>query len=460
LIHLKDQFQGTDFFDIINQIIFLLLRRVDMNICEMAIAAKKAALSLGACETAFKNKALEQIAQTLEQNKEVIIQANLEDLKRSEQEHLAAPLLKRLKFDEAKLTDVVAGIRSLIRLEDPVGKTLLATELDQGLELYRVTCPIGVIGIIFESRPDALVQISTLCLKSGNSALLKGGSEASATNRILTDLIIQATEKAGLPTGWIHLLETRADVNEMLKLDQYIDLIIPRGSNEFVRYIMDNSRIPVMGHADGICHCYVDAEANMEMAVRIVVDSKTQYVAVCNATETLLVHKGVAAEFLPLLKRAMDEKKVELFGCPKTRSIINVQPATEQDWQTEYLDYQLSIKIVENLEDAIEHINHYGSGHTDTIVTQNRANAEQFMNLVDSGNVFWNCSTRFSDGFRYGFGAEVGISTSKLHARGPVGLEGLVSYKYKLIGSGQVVDDYAQKKRIFKHKSLNQTCPI
>ncbi|MGE5607110.1 MAG: glutamate-5-semialdehyde dehydrogenase, partial [Bacteroidota bacterium] len=387
------------------------------------------------------------------------IRANQEDLNRSEQEHLAAPLLKRLKFDEVKLAEVVAGIRSLIQLEDPVGKTLLATELDQGLELYRVTCPIGVIGIIFESRPDALVQISTLCLKSGNSALLKGGSEATATNRILTDLIIQATQKADIPQGWVHLLETRADVNEMLKLDEYIDLIIPRGSNEFVRYIMDNSRIPVMGHADGICHCYVDADADLEMAVRIAVDSKTQYVAVCNATETLLVHKEVAAEFLPLLKRAMDEKKVELFGCPKTQSIINVQPATEKDWQTEYLDYKLSIKVVENLEDAIEHINHYGSGHTDTIVTQNRANAEQFMNLVDSGNVFWNCSTRFSDGFRYGFGAEVGISTSKLHARGPVGLEGLVSYKYKLFGNGQVVEDFAQKKRSFKHKILNKTYP-
>lgn len=431
-----------------------------MNIREIAQSAEEAALRLAASNTALKNQALEQIALTLEEHKEAIIQANQEDLNRSEQQRLAAPLLKRLKFDEAKLTDVVAGIRSLIQLEDPVGKTLLATQLDQGLELYRVTCPIGVIGVIFESRPDALVQISTLCLKSGNSALLKGGSEASATNRVLTDLIIQATQRTGIPQGWIHLLETRDDVNEMLKLDQYIDLIIPRGSNEFVRYIMDNSRIPVMGHADGICHCYVDAEADLEMAVRIAVDSKTQYVAVCNATETLLVHQQVAAEFLPLLKRAMDQKKVELLGCPKTQVIINVPPATEKDWQTEYLDYKLSVKVVESLEAAIDHINHYGSGHTDTIVTQNQANAEQFMDLVDSGNVFWNCSTRFSDGFRYGFGAEVGISTSKLHARGPVGLEGLVSYKYKLIGNGQVVADYAQKKRSFNHKSMPKECPV
>jgi glutamate-5-semialdehyde dehydrogenase len=258
-----------------------------MNISEIALSAKEAALRLAVCDLNLKNRALEQIARTLEENKASIIQANQEDLNRSQQENLTAPLLKRLKFDEAKLADVVAGIRSLIKLDDPVGKTLLATQLDQDLELYRVTCPIGVIGIIFESRPDALVQISTLCLKSGNGALLKGGSEASATNRILTDLIRQATEGAGIPQGWIYLLETRADVNEMLKLDKYIDLIIPRGSNEFVRYIMDHSRIPVMGHADGICHCYVDAEADMEMAVRIAVDSKTQYVAVCNATETL-----------------------------------------------------------------------------------------------------------------------------------------------------------------------------
>lgn len=430
-----------------------------MNINEMAQSAKEAALRLAAYDTALKNRALELIAQTLEQHKEAIIRANQEDLKRSQQENLPAPLLKRLKFDETKLIDVTAGIRSLIKLDDPVGKTLLATELDQGLELYRVTCPIGVIGVIFESRPDALVQISTLCLKSGNSALLKGGSEASTTNRILAKLISQATEAAGIPQGWIHLLETRADVNEMLKLDQYIDLIIPRGSNEFVRYIMDNSRIPVMGHADGICHCYVDAEADLAMAVRIAVDSKTQYVAVCNAMETLLVHRRIAPDFLPLLKKAMDQKNVQLYGCPKTREIIDVNPATEEDWVTEYLDYKLSIKVVENLTEAIDHINHYGSKHTDCIVTKNRANALEFLNLVDSGNVFWNCSTRFSDGFRYGFGAEVGISTSKLHARGPVGLEGLISYKYKLLGNGQVVEDYAQKKRMFTHKTLKKTFP-
>ena len=313
----------------------------------------------------------------------------------------------------------------MIELPDPVGKTLDSTELDKELELYRVSCPIGVIGVIFESRPDALVQISTLCLKSGNSVLLKGGREALCTNRILAEIIREATEKSGIPSGWIQLLETRDDVNEMLKMDQYIDLIIPRGSNEFVKFIMENSNIAVLGHADGICHCYVDADADIKMAVDIVVDSKTQYVAVCNATETLLVHKDAAKEFLPLLKEEMLKKNVELVGCERTREIIDVAASSDEDWKTEYLDYKLSIKIVDNTAEAIDHINTYGSGHTDSIITSNKENAELFMNLVDSGNVFWNCSTRFSDGFRYGFGAEVGISTNKIHARGPVGLEGL-----------------------------------
>ncbi|NLM11822.1 MAG: glutamate-5-semialdehyde dehydrogenase, partial [Clostridiaceae bacterium] len=260
---------------------------------------------------------------------------------------------------------------------------------------------------------------------------------------------------AGIQSGWIHLLETREDVNQMLKLDKYIDLIIPRGSNEFVRYIMDNSRIPVLGHADGICHCYVDRDADIKMAVDIVNDSKTQYVAVCNATETLLVHSGIAEDFLPAIKSKLDENSVELRGCDRTQRIISVASATEEDWKTEYLDYQLAIKIVDSLDEAIEHINTYGSGHTDVIITDNRENAEKFMALVDSGNVFWNCSTRFSDGFRYGFGAEVGISTNKIHARGPVGLDGLTIYKYKLIGDGHIVSDYAEQRRSFRHKPLS-----
>ncbi len=430
---------------------------MDMN--ELARRARDASVRLAGAGSERKNKALERIAAALKERQQDILRANLADRQRSEQEKLPAPLLKRLVFDEAKLADACDGIASLAGLEDPVGKTLLSTELDTGLELYKVTCPIGVIGVIFESRPDALVQISTLCLKSGNSVLLKGGSEARETNRILTDIIAAATAECGLPDGWISLLETRADVGAMLKEDKHIDLIIPRGSNEFVRYIMDNSRIPVMGHADGICHCYVADDADIAMATAIVADAKTQYVAVCNALETLLVHESVAPAFLPALQARL-AGKVELAGCPRTAAIIPVAPAGEQDWKIEYLDYKLAIRIVPDLDAAIGHINTYGSRHTDAIVTADQAKAAHFMQYVDSANVFWNCSTRFSDGFRYGFGAEVGVSTAKIHARGPVGLEGLVIYKYKLIGHGQLVGDYAAHTKRFTHRRLDRQFPL
>mgnify|MGYP001477470336 CR=1 FL=1 len=375
-----------------------------------------------------------EISDALIERQEEIFKANKDDLERSINENLSDPLLKRLKFDESKIDDVVSGIKSLINLPEPVGKTLAATELDKGLELYKISCPIGVTGVIFESRPDALVQISTLCLKSGNAALLKGGSEALKTNRILFDIIKTASEAVGVPNGWLHLLETRDDVNEMLKLDKYIDLIIPRGSNEFVQYIMKNSNIPVMGHADGICHCYVDAEADLDMAVNVVVDSKTQYVSVCNATETLLVNENISKEFLPLLKIELDKKNVELVGCCETQKIISVNPASDEDWKTEYLDYKLSIKIVKNLQEAIDHINTYSSGHTESIITKNKDNAELFMNLVDSANVLWNCSTRFSDGFRYGFGAEVGISTNRFMLEDLLDLRDFLSININCMG--------------------------
>lgn len=427
-----------------------------MRIKNIAISAKSASIRLAAAGTELKNRALNEIAINLENNKNRIIAANKADLERSEKENLAAPLLKRLKFDEAKINDVIDGIRSLIELPDPVGRTIAAIEMDKGLELYKVSCPIGVIGVIFESRPDALVQISTLCLKSGNSVLLKGGSEARETNKALAEVIAEATEKVGIPSGWLQLLETRADVNEMLKLDEFIDLIIPRGSNSFVRYIMDNSRIPVLGHADGVCHCYVHKDADLDMAVKVVVDAKVQYAAACNAAETLLVDKEIAGLFLPLVKEELEKNNVEILGCEKTREIIGVAPASEEDWRAEYLDYKISVKVVDGVDEAIEHINTYGSGHTDSIITRNKDAAGKFMDLVDSGSVFWNCSTRFSDGFRYGLGAEVGISTSKIHARGPVGLEGLVIYKYKLLGSGQIVEDYASRAKKFTHKKLDK----
>jgi len=405
-----------------------------MNISEIATAAKSASIRLAAIETDIKNNALAQIVTALNQRSAEIIAANQQDLAEAKKKNLAGPLLKRLKFDEGKIAQTIAGIESLIKLDDPAGRTLSAIELDAGLELYKVSCPIGVIGVVFESRPDALVQISTLCLKSGNAVLLKGGSEAARTNRILTETIAEASEKAGLPEGWIQLLETRQDVAQMLALDESIDLLIPRGSNEFVRYIMDNTNIPVLGHADGICHVYVDAGADLDMAVNIAVDSKCQYVAVCNAAETLLVDSEIAEEFLPKVKTALEQNGCELRGCERTASIIDVKPATEEDFSTEYLDYILSIKIVDSLDAAIEHINRYGSKHTDAIVTADKAKAERFM---------------------AGLGAEVGISTNKIHARGPVGLEGLLIYKWKMFGTGQTVADYSgPNAKKFSHRKL------
>jgi glutamate-5-semialdehyde dehydrogenase len=333
---------------------------------------------------------------------------------------------------------------------------LSARELDAGLELYQVTCPLGVVAMIFESRPDALVQMAGLALKSGNAVILKGGSEAKHTNRVLADLIQSSSVAAGMPKGWLHLAETRDDVKVLLELTDCVDLIIPRGSNEFVQYIMKNTTIPVLGHADGICHVYVDGNASVEKAISIIVDSKTQYVAVCNAVETLLVHRDIAPFLLPPLKMALEARAVTLRGDAETRKYLpGIEEAVEQDWETEYLDLLLSIKVVGSLDEAVAHINTYGSKHTDAIVTESRDAAEKFMNDVDTANAFWNASTRFADGFRYGLGAEVGVSTAKIHARGPVGLDGLVIYKYKLYGKGQVVATYAgSNPKPFTHRDL------
>jgi glutamate-5-semialdehyde dehydrogenase len=428
-----------------------------MDIQTIAAQAKTAAIQMAALKTEVKNRALAAIADALESRQADIVAANQLDMDRSQKEHLAPPLLKRLKFDDAKIVEACEGLRSMVRLPDPVGRTLDAMELDEGLDLFRVSCPIGVIGVIFESRPDALIQISCLCLKSGNAVLLKGGREAKQTNRILADIIRRAGIAAGIPDGWLGLLETRADVADMLHLDQSIDLIIPRGSNAFVKHIMDNTTIPVMGHADGICHVYIDRAADLDMAERIVVDSKTQYVAVCNAAETLLVHRDVAGTFLPRVKVALEAKGVEMRGCDQTVGIIDVTPAVVEDWRTEYLDYILSIRVVDSMDAAVEHINTYGSGHTDVIVSGDRERGVHFMNTVDSADVFLNCSSRFCDGFRFGLGAEVGISTNKTHARGPVGLEGLVIYQWRMIGHGQIVADYVgPSARRFTHRRIDK----
>lgn len=422
-----------------------------MDLLQIGKQAKAASITLAAMSSQAKNDALEAIAVALQANAQAIFEANQADLQDAAE--LPKPVVKRLTFDEKKLQDVLAGIHSLISLDDPVGITQKATLLDDGLKLFRVSCPIGVIGVVFEARPDALVQIGTLCLKSGNAVMLKGGREARRTNAVLAKIMSGAVQE---PAGWLSNLETRDDVKEMLGLSQYIDLIIPRGSNSFVQYIMANTSIPVMGHADGICHLYIDSQADLDMAVKIAVDAKTQYVSVCNATETMLVHKDIANAFLPRVAEALRAKNVRLLGCPRTCNIVPMEAATDDDWRTEYLDYVLSIKIVDSMDDAIDHINKYGSGHTDCIVTASAANAQHFTSLIKSANAFWNCSTRFSDGFRYGLGAEVGISTGKIHARGPVGLDGLCTYKWLLAGNGDIVADYASGNKQFKHTVLDQ----
>ena len=419
---------------------------------------KQAAPELAATTNEQRNAALAAVRTALQQHQEEIFEANRQDMEQAEADGVSGPVRKRLKFDEGKLRDVMAGISDLTGMEDPLFQTQFARELDEGLVLKRVTCPIGVIGVIFGARPDALVQISALCIKSGNCAILKGGSEALRTNRTLFDIIHRAVINAGLPADCMMQLEARSEINELLECHDSVDLLIPRGSNAFVQYIMNHTKIPVMGHADGICHIYVDKEADLAKAVPIIVDAKTQYVSACNTVETILIHEDVREQLLPMLKAALDAKQVELRGTKEIAAVVDCVPATEMDDRTEYLDYILSAKTVKSVEEAIVPINRFGSHHTDCIITENPQTAEHFMNLVDSAGVYQNCSTRFADGYRYGFGAEVGISTGKLHARGPVGLEGLVSYKYKLYGSGQIVADYASGEKQFHFKNLYKRC--
>ena len=421
-----------------------------------AARAKADSRILAALPIEARNGALAKIADALTAHGEEIAAANRKDLEAAKAGGLPGPIVKRLAFDEKKLEGSVVGLREMIGLKDPVGRVMLRRELDSDLLLEQVTCPIGVIGVIFESRPDALVQIAALCLKSGNASILKGGSEAANTNRALYEVIHGAGAEAGLPDGFMALLESRSEIGELLSCHESVDLIIPRGSNEFVRYIMDHSEIPVMGHADGICHVYVDKAADIEKAVRIVSDSKTQYVAVCNAVETVLVHSDIAGRFIPPLMEEFGGKGVEARGCGQSAGIHpDIRPATEEDFRTEYLDYIVSLKVVDGIAEAIAHINAYGSHHTDAIVTEDEEATALFMAGVDSAGVYRNCSTRFADGFRYGFGAEVGVSTGKLHARGPVGLEGLVTYKYLLHGDGNIVGDYAEGRRAFHFKDLD-----
>ncbi len=425
-----------------------------MNISAQAHEMKLTAPRMAAATLEQRNNALEQIACQLKAHAEEIFLENQKDMEAAEDLGVAAAVRKRLKFDEGKLTDVINGIHQLIQLPDPLGKVQIERELDQDLLLKRVTCPIGVIGIIFEARPDALVQISCLCLKSGNCAILKGGKETVHTNRILFDIIYKTACEAGMPKGCMLQAEQHSEIDELLSCHKDVDLLIPRGSNQFVQYIMNHTKIPVMGHADGICHTYVDCDCDQAKAIPVVVDAKIQYTAACNATETLLVHRSIAETFLPEAAKALHAAGVKLRGTEEVQKLITCEAMGEEEFATEYLDLILSVKLVDGVEEAVEHINRYGSHHTDCILTENAGTASYFMQMVDSAGVYQNCSTRFADGFRYGFGAEVGISTGKIHARGPVGLEGLVTYKYQLFGNGQTVADYASGRKQFHFRDL------
>lgn len=429
-----------------------------MNVSEEAAKMKRVAPLAAAAPIEVRNAALLKMAEELEAHKDEIFAANAEDVKNTEEEGISPAVIKRLKYNESKLHDGIAGLKDLVHLPDPLGRVTLNRELDEGLVLKRVTCPIGVIGVIFEARPDAMVQISALCIKSGNCAILKGGRETRETNRILFGIIKKSAEEAGMPKGCLLQVEQHNEIDELLACDKDVDLLIPRGSNRFVRYIMENTKIPVMGHSSGICHVYVDKDADQEKAIPVIVDAKIQYAAACNAAETLLVDRAIAGEFLPKAAKALTENGVRLRGTQEAADVLKgdypVEVMDGDDFATEYNDLIMSLKLVDGVREAVDHINYFGSHHTDSIITENDETAAYFMQMVDSAGVYRNVSTRFADGYRYGFGAEVGISTGKLHARGPVGLEGLTTYKYQLTGDGQIVADYASGKKQFHHRDL------
>lgn len=422
-------------------------------------AARRAARELARLSTDQRNKILLAAADMLEAHEAEILTANCEDCESLEREIASLPgsaqLLKRLKTSSAGVKDMARQVRDVAKLEDPLGRVLATTELDDGLTLQKVSCALGVVAVIFESRPDVVPQVGSLAIKTGNGLVLKGGAEARLTNRVLVSIWHEAfaAVRPSLRSA-ICALTDRADVAQILEMDRDIDLVVPRGSTEFVNYVFEHSRIPVLGHGSGICHIYVDSAADLSMAKDVIGDAKVQYPAACNSVEKVLVHQSVAQKFLPALVAALHSAGVEIRGCSRTTKMLPSQtvPATEQDWRTEYGDLKITLKIVSDMDEAIEHINRYGSRHTESILTKDQSAADLFMDEVDAASVFHNASTRFADGFRYGLGAELGISNSKLHARGPVGLEGLLTYKYKLHGSGQTVTDYAQGKRTFKHR--------
>lgn len=421
------------------------------DVRQIAEDAKYAAQNALKLSAQIKNQALLAIADVFEENKEVILKANEIDLENAKNSNISNSTYNRLKLDDNKLRDMIQGVRDIIKLKEPVNQVIMSKNIAEGITLKKITCPIGVIGVIFEARPDVISQISSLAIKSSNAVILKGGTEAEETNTAIFNLMKSAISKvSGFPTNLVNIIHSRDDVKEMLKLDEYIDLIIPRGSNALVKYIKTNTKIPVLGHADGVCHIYVDSEADLEKACDIIIDAKCQYPTACNAVETVLINDTIKEQFIPLLFGKLKSNGVTINASREIeeeyRGFVN---SVVEDWHKEYGDKSISIKVVHDVDEAIAHINKYGSGHTDCIVTENNETAEKFMTYVDSAGVYKNISTRFQDGYRYGFGAEVGISTNKTHARGPVGLEGLTIYKYKLYGNGDIVEDFVSGKRQF-----------
>lgn len=429
-----------------------------MELIDLVKNAKESTYKLQSLNTEIKNYALSEIAKNIEKRKSEIFEANNKDLENAKEllnnKKISLSMFNRLKLDDNKMIDIISGIKDVIKLEDPVNKILTETELDNNLILKKVSCPIGLIAVIFEARPDVITQISSLCIKSSNAVILKGGSEGENTNKIIFEIINQVlSDIKEFPKNSVNLVFSREDIKNILSMDKYIDLIIPRGSNDLVQYIKANTNIPVLGHADGICHLYIDESANIENALKICLDSKAQYPSACNSVETILINKNIANEFLKKLYSLFKENEIKINGDEEVKKILS-DIGIVKDWHKEYGDKEASLKIVDDVEEAYKHINKYSSHHTDSIISENKENIEKFMTFVDSANVYSNVSTRFSDGFRYGFGAEVGISTNKTHARGPVGLEGLTIYKYKLFGNYQIVDDYVSHKSSFKHKRI------
>lgn len=426
----------------------------------IAQETRQAARHLSSLSTEQRNQALVAIASALEMAAPEILAANAADCQAAQAEGISPALVARLKLDSAKLQGAIQGVQAVAQLADPIGSVQIHRQLDTDLILKRITCPLGVLGVIFEARPDAVMQISALAIKSGNGVLLKGGREAIQSCTALVKAIQAGLTHCNISPEAVQLLTTREETLALLQLEQAIDLIIPRGSNDFVRFIQDNTRIPVLGHAEGICHLYIDQAADLDQAIAITVDAKTQYPAACNTIETLLVHAQIAPTYLPQAASALIAKGVELRCDQQTQDLLQplgipLLPATPQDWATEYCDLVLSIRVVPDLPTAIAHIERYGSHHTEAIVTEDSQAAQMFLTEVDAAGVFHNCSTRFADGFRYGLGAEVGISTQKMPPRGPVGLEGLVTYKYQLVGNGQIVASYSGSgARTLMHREL------